>query len=62
MRTAPTTLSNAEKQIIDKALRILRDRHYNNYHRSNNPDGDVAQKQLAIFHSIDQLRGKVFDL
>jgi len=48
--------------VIDKALRILRDRHYNNYYRSNNQEGDVAQQQLAIFHSIDQLRGKVLDL
>jgi hypothetical protein len=62
MRTAPTTLTNAEKQVIDKALRILRDRHYNNYYRSSKPEGDVAQQQLAIYHSIDQLRGKVLDL
>jgi hypothetical protein len=62
MKANQIHLTSAEKQVIDKALRILRDRHYNNYYRSSNPEGDVAQKQLEIFHSIDQLRGKVFDL
>lgn len=55
-------LSNLEKQTIDKALRLLRDRHYNNYARAKNPQGDVAKTQYKLYQAIDQLRGKVFDL
>jgi hypothetical protein len=57
-----TRLTNAEKLIIDKALRILRDRHYHNYARNSNPEGEIAQTQYAIYTSIDQLRGKVLEL
>ena len=56
------TLTNAEKVAIDKALRLLRDRHYNNYYRSSNQDGEIAKKQYEIYVSLDALRGKVFEL
>lgn len=56
------TLTNAEKRAIDKGLRLLRDRHFNNYHRNSKPNGDVAQSQKEIAEQLDRLRGKVFDL
>jgi hypothetical protein len=63
MKTDPDkTLTNQEKVAIDKALRLLRDRHYNNYYRSSNPNGEIAQKQYQIYQALDQLRGKVLEL
>lgn len=56
------TLSNEEKRMIDKGLRLLRDRHFRNYSASSKPNGDVAQTQKLIAESLDQLRGKIFDL
>jgi len=56
------TLSNEEKRMIDKGLRLLRDRHYRNYFNHSKPNGDVAQSQKLIADSLDRLRGKVFDL
>jgi hypothetical protein len=48
-----------EAQTIDKALRLLRDRHYSSYHNSKNPEGEVAQKHKAEAHELDIFRSTI---
>lgn len=52
-------LSTPERMVIDKALRLLSDKHYKNH---TTHTGDIATEQLRIAQAIDTLRGKVHDL
>ena len=48
-----------QAQTIDKALRLLRDKHYSSYHYSKNPEGEVAQKHKAEAHELDIFRSTI---
>lgn len=45
-----------ELQQLDKALRLLRDRHYSNYHNAKDRTSETAQKQYATYQELDRLR------
>lgn len=53
---AQVELSSREIIQIDKAIRLLRDRHYNNYHNANNQNSETAQAQLATYNQLETLR------
>ena len=44
---------------LDKALRLLRDRHYNYYYTAHNRDSESAQNNLATYNRIEELRKRV---
>jgi hypothetical protein len=48
-----------EARTIDKAIQLLRDRHYQYYHNSHNHTGDTAQGHKAVSESLDQLRYRI---
>jgi hypothetical protein len=48
-----------EAQIINKALCLLRDKHYRAYHYSKNPEGEVAQGHKAEAHELDIFRSTI---
>ena len=52
-------LSRQELRHIEKALRMLRDRHYRNYYNAKDEYSESAQNQLAIYHEIEDLRTRV---
>ena len=54
-------LTNQEKQIINKALLMLSDKHKQHAHALAGNSQDLADQQLQIVYSIDQLRGKVLE-
>jgi len=56
---AQVSLTPQEAQSIDKALRLLRDRHYSSYHYSKNPEGEVAQAHKAEAHELDIFRSTI---
>lgn len=51
-------LTVEEARTVEKALRLLRDRHYNNYYRAANEHSESAQKQLAIYKELEELRNR----
>ena len=56
MNKVTLELTIEEAKTVEKALRALRDRHYGNYYRASNQDSDSAQKQLAIYEELEELR------
>ena len=56
---AQVALTPKQAQTIDKALRLLRDRHYSSYHNSKNPEGATAQKHKAEAHELDVFRSTI---
>jgi hypothetical protein len=56
---AQVSLTPQEARTIDKALCLLRDRHYSSYHNSKNPEGDTAQKHKAQAHELDIFRSTI---
>ena len=53
---AQVEMTPDEARTIDKAIRLLRDRHYSAYHYSKNPEGATAQGHKAEAHKLDLLR------
>lgn len=56
---AQVEMTAQEARTIDKAIQLLRDRHYMYYHNSVNPDGDVAQGHKQKSEWLDQLRYRI---
>lgn len=56
---AQVEMTPQEARTIDKAIQLLRDRHYQYYHNSPNPDGDVAQGHKATSEALDKLRYRI---
>lgn len=56
---AQVSLTPQEAHTIDKALRLLRDRHYSSYHYSKNPEGATAQKHKAQAQELDIFRSTI---
>lgn len=52
-------LKTYELRHIEKALRMLRDRHYRNFYNAKDEHSESAQKQLAIYREIEDLRTRV---
>lgn len=49
-------LTRAEARQIDQAIRLLRDRHYRNYHNAKDQTSESAQAQYATYKQLDELR------
>lgn len=58
MENVTLELTVEEARTVEKALRLLRDRHYNNYYRANNQHSESALKQLAIYEELEELRNR----
>lgn len=56
---AQVEVSPQEARTIDKAICLLRDRHYQYYHNSPRPDGDVAQGHKQKAEWLDALRYRI---
>jgi ribosomal 50S subunit-associated protein YjgA (DUF615 family) len=56
---AQVSLSSTEARQLDKALRLLRDRHYSNYHNAKDQTSETAQKQYATYQQLDELRFRI---
>jgi hypothetical protein len=56
---AQVEMTPQEARTIDKAIQLLRDRHYQYYHNSANPDGDVAQGHRQKAQWLDELRFRI---
>ena len=58
MENITLELTKEEAQTVEKALRLLRDRHFNNYYRATNQNSESALKQLAIYKELEELRNR----
>ena len=56
---ATVELSSNEARQLDKALQLLRDRHYRNYHNAKDRTSDTAQKQYWTYQQLDKLRFRI---
>jgi hypothetical protein len=56
---ATVELTSKEARTIDKAICLLRDKHYRAYYDSKNPDGDTAQGHKATAHELDLFRSRI---
>lgn len=51
-------LTDRESRQIDKAIRLLRDRHYRNYYNAKDQTSATAQEQYKIYRELENLRRK----
>lgn len=51
--------TNRQQQQLDQAIRLLRDRHYRNYHNAKDQSSPTAQEQYRIYQELDGLRAIV---
>lgn len=51
------TVTQQEARQLDKAIRLLRDRHYRNH--ANAKTSETAQEQYRIYQELDKLRGRL---
>jgi hypothetical protein len=56
---AQVELSKKEVQNIDKAIRILRDRHYRSYHNAKDQNSNSALSNRNEAERLDQLRFRI---
>lgn len=56
---ATVNITAQEAHQLDKALRLLRDRHYSNYQNAKDRTSDTAQKQYATYQELDRLRFRI---
>ena len=52
-------ITTQEARQLDKALQLLRDRHYSNYHNAKDQTSETAQKQYATYQELDRLRFRI---
>jgi hypothetical protein len=51
--------SRNELRDLDKALQLLRDRHYRNFHNAKDSQSPTALEQYAIYQKLEQLRFRI---
>lgn len=56
---ATVELSTKEARTIDKAICLLRDRHYRNYHNAKDSTSETAIAQRNLAEQLDQLRYRI---
>lgn len=56
---AKVEITSQEARQLDKALQLLRDRHYTNYRNAKDQTSETAQKQYATYQQLDQLRFRI---
>ena len=56
---ATLELSSSEISKLDKALQLLRDRHYSNYHNAKDQTSETAQRQLSTYNQLEELRFRI---
>lgn len=56
---AKVELSSKESHTIDKAIRLLRDRHYRNYYNAKDQTSETAIAQRHLADQLDQLRNRI---
>lgn len=56
---AKVTLSTLELRQVDKAIRLLRDRHYRNYYNAKDIHSVSAREQYRIYEELDELRNRI---
>ena len=52
-------ITKQEQRQLDKALQLLRDRHYRNYHNAKDQTSQTAQEQYRVYQELEQLRGRI---
>ena len=52
-------LTAREHKLLDNAIRLLRDRHYNNYYNAKDQNSAGALYQLQTFQELETLRETV---
>lgn len=52
-------VTRREQRDLDKALQLLRDRHYRNYHNAKDQNSESAQAQYAIYEQLEELRHRI---
>lgn len=52
-------LNAREHKLLDSAIRLLRDRHYNNYYNAKDQNSAGALHQLETFQELETLRETV---
>jgi hypothetical protein len=45
-----------QEKLLDQAIRLLRDRHYNNYYNAKDQNSAGALHQLEKFNELQELR------
>jgi hypothetical protein len=45
-----------QEKLLDQAIRLLRDRHYNNYYNAKDQNSAGALHQLEKFEELQELR------
>ncbi len=45
-----------QEKLLDQAIRLLRDRHYNNYYNAKDQNSAGALHQLETFNELQELR------
>lgn len=58
MQTVKLEITKEEALTVEKALRLLRDRHYSNYYNAKNQHSDTALNQLRIYNELEELRNR----
>jgi hypothetical protein len=54
-----TDFTAREHKLLDSAIRLLRDRHYNNYYNAKDQNSAGALHQLQTFQELETLRETV---
>ena len=49
-------LNARQQKLLDQAIRLLRDRHYNNYYNAKDQNSSGALHQLETFQELETLR------
>ena len=56
---AKVEISLEESREIDKAIRLLRDRHFRNHFNAKDTNSESAQLQRALAEELDTLRNRI---
>jgi hypothetical protein len=58
-RTVNLEITKQEQRQLDKALQLLRDRHYRNYYNAKDQYSETALGQLNIYNELETLRERI---
>jgi hypothetical protein len=58
MQKVNLEMTKEEALTVEKALRLLRDRHYSNYYNAKDQYSETALKQLRIYEELEELRNR----
>ena len=58
MQKVKLEITKDEALTVEKALRMLRDKHYRNYYNAKDQYSQTALNQLRIYEELEELRNR----